>query len=177
VTAFQNTIIDAFTTADAATTTVEKGRALESLIQHIFSQCPGVRHSRNNAINVAGSSEFDVCFWNNLHFDSLDFLPRIIVVECKNTAGRIGSPDLRVFRDKLKEIKVDSGILIAANGITGTLENRKAAHDVIRTAYIADQTRIILLTRAELESITDISSLIVLLQDKVLNIVMGSVTF
>jgi hypothetical protein len=81
----------AFADSDNADTTTERGRLLESLVAYLFSKCSGVRHFENNALNAAGSSEVDVCFWNSREPGSIDFLPQILIVECKNTAERVGS--------------------------------------------------------------------------------------
>jgi predicted Mrr-cat superfamily restriction endonuclease len=101
-----------------------------------------VRHYENNALNAPGSSEVDVCFWNSRHNGSIDFLPQILIVECKNTAERVGSAAVRIFLSKLQEMRLDHGVLVAANGITGDAESLRAAHDVIRTAFQRDQVRI-----------------------------------
>jgi restriction endonuclease len=133
---------------------------------YLFSKCPGVRHFQNNALNAAGSSEVDVCFWNNRNPGSIDFLPEILVVECKNTAERVGSAAVRVFLSKLQEMRLGHGVLVAAHGVTGDQESLSAAHDVIRGAFQRDRIRIIVLTRVELETLRDTEGLIRLLQDK-----------
>ena len=89
----------------------------------------------------------------------------------------MGSPDIRIFRSKIHELKVETGILIAANGITGTPDNLRAGHDVIRNAYSQDGMYIIVITKTELESLSHIGDLIVLLQDKMLDITMGAISF
>ena len=95
--------------SDKASNSTERGRALEKTLAHIFSTCPGVRHFKNNALNASGSSEVDVCFWNSRARGSLDFLPEILVAECKNTGKRIGSASVRIFLSKLTEMKLEFG--------------------------------------------------------------------
>jgi hypothetical protein len=136
-----------------------------------------VRHYNSNVLNAPGSSEIDVCFWNNRHNGSFDFLPQILVIECKNTAERVGSTAVRSFLAKLQEMHLDHGILVAAKGITGDVESLRAAHDVIRTAFQRDQLRIIVLTRAEVEGLRGTDGLVQLLQDKVLLLTMQARTF
>lgn len=170
-------IAAAFVDSENAGTTTERGRLLENLAVYLFSKCPGVRHFANNALSAAGSSEIDVCFWNSRENGSFDFLPRILVVECKNTAEPVGSAAIRVFLSKLQEMRLDHGILVAAHGVTGDPENLRAAHDVIRTAFQRDQIRIMVLTRAEFEALRSTEGLIRLLQDKVLLLTMQSRTF
>lgn len=163
--------------SDGAANTVERGRILEALIAYLLSCCPGVRHFNSNNLNAAGSSELDVCFWNNRRLGSLDFLPQILIVECKNTAARVGSPDVRIFLHKLITMRLDLGILVAANGITGDPNCVTAAHDVIRTAFHTSHIRLIVLTRAELEALETLDDLICLLQDKILLLTMQAQTF
>jgi Restriction endonuclease len=166
-----------FIASDNASTTTERGRILERLVVYLFSKCAGVRHFQSNAINAAGSGEIDVCFWNERYEGSIDFLPRILIVECKNTVDRVDSASVRVFLSKLHEMRLDYGILIAANGVTGDAENLRAAHDVIRTAFQRDGVRIIVLTRSELVMIRSTEGLIRLLQDKILMLTMQAHTF
>jgi hypothetical protein len=168
---------DAFLAGDEATTATERGRILETLIAYLLACCPGTRHVANNSLNSAGSSEVDVCFWNSQFVGSLDFLPQILIVECKNTAERVGSAAIRVFVGKLEEMRLDHGILIAANGITGDAESLRAAHDVIRTTFHLKHIKIIVLTRNELEGLRDIEELIRLLQDKILLLTVQAITF
>jgi hypothetical protein len=166
-----------FSRSDAAKTKRKRGRLLERLVAYLFGRCAGVRHYRNNALNAAGSSEIDVCFWNNRALGSLDFLPQILVIECKNTNKRIGSSSVRSFLAKLHQMGLDHGILIAASGVTGNAKRMRAAHDVIRSAFQTDRTRLIVLTRAELEGLSDTDDLIRLLQDKVMLLTMQAQTF
>jgi len=170
-------IVRAFAASEAAATTTERGRLLESLVAYLFSRCRGVRHYRNDALNAAGSSEVDVCFWNNRLNGSFDFLPQILIVECKNTAERVGSSAVRIFRDKLRDMKLDYGILVAANGITGSARSLTAAHDIIKTAFLTDGMRLVVLTRSEVEDLTDTDELIRLVQDKILLLTMQARTF
>ncbi len=155
-----------------------RGRALEELTTYIFARCDGIRHWKNNVLNAAGSSEIDVCFWNNRSRDSLDFFPRgLLVVECKNTNKRVASPSIRVFRTKLVDMGLRYGILIAANGITGDPRKLTAAHDAIRTAYLVERVRIIVITRSEFEGLTDTVELVRLLQDKIMALTLQAQTF
>ena len=173
----RKTIEKAFSDSDNAGGAVECGRLLENFIAYLFSKCSGVRHYRNNMINAAGSSEIDVCFWNNRHDNSFDFLPQILVVECKNTQEPVDSAAVRVFQTKLQVSALDYGVLVAVHGVTGNPENLRAAHDVIRTAFQAHRIRIIVLTRAELEVLRSTEELVRLLQDKVLQLTMQAQSF
>jgi hypothetical protein len=170
-------ISGALAASDDASNTTERGRILEILIAYLFSKCRGVRHFDNNVLNAAGSSEIDVCFWNSRSLGSIDFLPPILVVECKNTGQRIDSAAVRTFLSKVQEMRLDHGILVAANGVTGNNANLRAAHDVIRSAFLRDHVHIIVLTRSEIEGLRSTEDLIRLLQDKVLMLTMQARSF
>lgn len=176
-TAYSRKIRSALRRSDSASTTNERGRILEKLVAEIFCLFPGVRHDANNQLNAAGSSEIDVCLWNNRVQGALDFMPNILVVECKNTLDPIGSPAVRIFKDKLGEMHLDHGILIASSGITGNDSDLSAAHDVIRSAFLQDKMRIIVITRNELEALSCTDDLVLLLQDKILRVTMRSTSF
>src|SRR5882724_1024518 len=87
---------------DNATTTTEKGRALEDLICYIFGKIPGISVTARNENNVFHSEEIDVVFWNEKTRNGLDFLPNLLFVECKNWAVPIGSAEVREFESKLR---------------------------------------------------------------------------
>jgi len=162
---------------DTAPTTTARGRALEELIAHMFAACHGVRHYRNNTLNQAGSAEIDVCFWNSRSPGFLDFLPAILVVECKNVSHRIGSAEIGTFINKLANMRLEYGIFVAAQGITGTPENLRAAHDTIRTAAQVQKIKLIVLTRDELVAIREATDLVVLIQNKLLDLTVGAQSF
>lgn len=166
-----------FAASDVAATTTERGRLLEALIAYLFARCAGVRHGGNNLLNAAGSSEVDVCFWNDRVTGSIDFLPQILVAECKNTTERVGSDAVRIFQSKLQQMYLTHGILVAAHGITGDEANQRAAHDLIRTTFLQHRIQILVLTRAELERLGNTTELIRLLQDKILRLTMQARTF
>ena len=172
----RTTISEAFEASDVAATTVECGRILEDLVADLFAQCDGIRHYQNNLLNIAGSTEIDVSFWNSKKPDGFPFFPNILVAECKNTTARIGSADIRNFRAKLEDMKLDHGLLIAANGITGNQQDLRAAHDAVRTAFQAGVS-IIVLTKAEISQLEHTDDLVRLVQDKVLMLTVQTRTF
>ena len=166
----------AFELGEVAENTTECGRILENLIADLFSKCEGIRHHQNNLLNSAGSSEIDVCFWNSQKHDGFPFLPNILVAECKNTAGRMGSAEIRNFRGKLQDMRLDFGLFIAANGITGNAENLRAAHDAVRAAF-QNKISIAVLTKLELIELENTDDLIRLVQDKILMLTVQTQTF
>lgn len=173
----QNRILGAFASSDSAENTTARGRVLEELVAYLFSGCEGVRHHGNNILNAAQSSEIDVCFWNNQERGSLDFLPQILVAECKNTSATIGSAELRIFLSKLQEMRLTHGIFVAAHGITGNQQDLRAAHDVVRTGFQREGIRTLVIDRREVEDLNCTEDLVLLLQDKLLLVTMQAQSF
>lgn len=172
----QAAIVAAFEASDVADTTTARGRILEDLIVLLFSQVEGVRHFSNNQLNAAGSTELDVCFWNAKRADGFPFLENILVAECKNTAARIGSAEIRNFRAKLEDMKINFGILVATHGITGDAENLRNAHDAVRQAF-QHGIQIAVLTKNELLALTHTDDLVRLIEDKILMLTVQTQTF
>ena len=152
--------------ADRATTTTEKGTALEDLICYLFEKVPGVSLSQRNRKNVFESEEIDVAFWNEQHPSGLKSFNAILLVECKNWSQPVGSMEVSWFLTKIENRGLDFGILIAAGGITGSAEDRKQAHDVVAKA-LAKRVRVIVITRAEIEALKGSAELVTLIEQKV----------
>jgi hypothetical protein len=100
-------------------TTREKGDALEALICYLFQTIPGITVTRRNERNAFDTEEIDVAFFNEQASGGLPFLPWIILVECKNCLSPVGSEHVSWFDTKMRNRRVEFGILLAANGITG----------------------------------------------------------
>lgn len=147
-------IRELFAKSDAATTKAEKGAYLEDLAVYLFEMVPGITMTARDNKNICDTEEIDIALWNEQHprgFKTLNFL---ILVECKNWSSPVGSMEVSWFLTKIKNRGLDFGILIAANGITGSVEDKKHAHDVISKA-LADGIRMIVLTRNEILALTD----------------------
>ena len=170
-------IVAHLTNMDSARSATARGRALETLVAYLFSACDGVRHYKSNVLNAAGRSEIDVYFWNSRDRLAFDFLPSILVAECKNTANRVGAAEIRNFLGKMRDMHLDHGIFVAAQGITGKANDLRAAHDTIRTAFQRDQQRLLVLTRSEIKSLAKTNDLILLMQDKILDLTVGANSF
>ena len=139
---------------DGAVTSKAKGDALEEAICLCLESLAGIEVIERNCISAPGSSEIDIVLHNKKSGanSAVAFLDTIILVECKNWASPVDSKAIRDFLAKVKAAKVKEGILIAANGITGDAKDVTRGHDVIRQAFDTDGTKIIVLTRAEIES-------------------------
>jgi len=127
----------------------EKGRALQDVSCHMIAAIPGVPPPITNVVDFADGGEIDIFFANRAQHNGLWFLPHAILVECKNWTQPVGSQEVRVFTDRMKERACWVGILIAANGITGNAEDLTAARRHIARA-LQDGYHILVVTLNEL---------------------------
>ena len=172
----KNRIEHFFQLGDNATTTTEKGRALENLACYIFESIPGIVVTRRNVMNTFHTEEIDVAFWNQQNRDGLYFLSYIILVECKNWSQPTGSQEVAYFTRKLQNRGRDVGILISSQGITGDSSDLTSAHLLITTA-LKDGINILVLTREEIVQLTDSTQLIMLLQEKLCELAVSGSLF
>jgi hypothetical protein len=154
-----------FAEGDAATTAAARGRSLEDLLIYLFSRIDGVRLVRRNALTEDVSGEIDLIFWNDR--TSLDFLPNILLFECKNWAGRVDSAAIAFFISKATNRHLSHAFLIAANGITGDVEQLRSAHAHMHNALVRDDCKIVVLERGELCTLGSTEQLIILVVDKI----------
>jgi hypothetical protein len=162
---FQTTIQALFQAADLAKTKHAKGKAFEDLVCHLFLQIPGVVNPQRNKKNVFDTEEIDVAFWNEQDPAGLKSFNAILLVECKNWTSAVGSIDVNWFISKIENRGLDFGVLVAANGITGSTEDKTDAHDVVSKA-LARKIRLIVITRAEIEALDSGDTLVKLIKDK-----------
>lgn len=160
-----------FAIGDSADTTTGNGRnikgeALTDVICYIFEKMHGIEVTARNVTNVFTSEEIDVVLWNEKTEKGFYFLPNIIFVECKNWNNQIGSSEVREFESKLRGKGLSFGIMVAANGISGSQIEKTSAHHVIDRA-LADGRQIIVITRNEIESLTDTNHLVRLVKEKI----------
>ncbi len=158
-------ISNLFARGDTATTTTEKGKALEDLICYVFSKVPGISITRRNHLNAFQTEEVDVAFWNEKHTRGLPFLPSIILVECKNWSAPVGSAEVAWFIQKLRSRGRDYGILVASNGITGKRIEITDSHMQISNA-LQNGIYVLVLTRRELERLHNTDGLIKTIKEK-----------
>lgn len=150
---------------DTATTTINKGRALEDLICYVFEKVPGIEVTKRNQLNTFHSEELDVAFWNRRSPSGLYFTSNIVLVECKNWSQPLGSIEVNWFDSKLRARSQDFGILVAANGITGSAQDKTAAHQTI-TQSLQDGRKLVVLTRSEIEQFRNSTQVVELIQAK-----------
>jgi hypothetical protein len=150
---------------DQAANTTARGQALEDLIAYLFELIPGVTVTARNALNAFHAEEIDVAFWNDGESTGLRMFDHILLVECKNWSVPVGYPELAIFNDKLTSRGRPMGVFVAASGITGDPAGLTAAHSVLARA-LAEGREMIVLTRQEIEQLTDTDELVRLLKRK-----------
>jgi hypothetical protein len=149
----------------AAAGAAERGRALEDLVCLVFSSIPGILPPVRNVVDFADSGEIDIFFPNRAVDAGLWFLPISLLAECKNWRDPVGSEELRIFVDRLRERACRAGILVAAHGITGDEASLEAARRHIARALEQD-THILVLTLDEIEQLGSSAEAVKLLLDK-----------
>lgn len=154
-----------FKAGDTAPTHSQRGHALEDLITYLFELIPGITVTARNELNAFKAEEIDVAFWNEGDPSGLRMFDHLILVECKNWSDRAGYSELAVFHDKLQSRGRPLGVFVAAAGITGDPNNLTAAHSVLARA-LAQGREILVLTRYEMEQLTDTDELVRLLKQK-----------
>jgi len=121
------------------------GLILEALARTLL-ESPYLKCNRERRRCKAGEIDLDftVKKFNTTLFEEFDYL---LIVECKNWSKKAGAPDLRVFRDKIREIKSNIGIFFAKQGIT------RDANVLIRDAYLVDKIVILVFDAKDLDRI------------------------
>ena len=139
---------------------------MEELVRYVFERIPGVEFYKSNIVNNPGSEEIDVAFFNNKAAKGFAFLENLLLVECKNWSSPVGANHVREFTTKLEHRACAYGVLVAVNGITGDAQDRTAAHDAVRMALAVKKIRVIVITRAEIESWVNSTDVIELFKRK-----------
>lgn len=158
-----------------AVTPGEKGSSLEELIRYLFTKVSGVSLGAHNQHNFAVSQEIDIAFWNDREEGNLDFLPNVILVECKNWDSPVSSQEVSWFDTKLRSRGLSFGILVAAHGITGNSENLTAANNIIAFA-LGEQRQIIVITLDEIRDIRTTIQVINLIKKKLCDLAVHQTT-
>jgi hypothetical protein len=162
---------------DWAATTEEKGAALEDVVAWSFCIAKGVSLLYRDQTNAAGSAEIDILLFNERHRLGLPFLPEYLMFECKNWSNPVNSAAVDSFIAKIRNSRLELGILVAANEVTGDLGERTAANDIIRRAFDRDNIKILVLTRAELESFRSVRDIVVTMRLKFGGLIMRLAAF
>lgn len=172
---FGTMILNGLRSCNDATTTDEKGRALEDFIEHLFLRIPGIERVQRNTLNAFQTEEIDLAVGNGGHRNGLSAFPDVILVECKNWSNAVGSEEVTYFCEKLRARGCILGILIAMNGVTGDPAALTAARFQIARA-LGEKIRIIVLKREELEELRSASQFVALMKHKTLQLVASGTT-
>jgi hypothetical protein len=157
------------------TSSQERGRALENFTEYLFTRIPGVSLEDRNFMNNDQTEEIDLALWNRKNNNGLHFLDAIILVECKNTQNAIGSRDVQWFITKINDKAQKFGILISANGISGSPVENDAAHSIVRNNFIAHKIVTIIISRNEIENLLNTNELVELIRSKYLSLILRGV--
>jgi hypothetical protein len=158
---------------DHAATTEEKGAALEDVVVQSFCRIQGISFILRDQTNDAHSSEIDILLSNQRHPQGLPFLSDYLMLECKNWAAAVNSATVEGFIAKVRAARLEIGILVAANGVTGDPDQRTAANDIIRRTFDRDNIKLLVVTRAEIETFRSIKDVTALMRLKFGHLIMG----
>jgi hypothetical protein len=162
---------------DVAATTEEKGAALEDVVIQSFCKVRGISFIKRDQTNSAGSSEIDILLFNQRNSLGLPFLPDYLIFECKNWRAAVNSASVETFATKVRTCRLELGILVAANGITGDQNDWTAANEVIRRSFDRDNVKLLVVTRAEIEAFRSVNDIVSLMRVKFGNLIMGMAAF
>jgi len=155
-----------FNNCDNGGTNQIKGKAFEDLASYLFETIPGVSIALRNQMNAFNNEEIDVAIWNDKSRFGLNFLPSVVLIECKNWSSPVSSIEVNWFCQKLASRGLDFGILIANNGITGNAADLNAAHNTI-AFHLAQKRRVIVITRDEINAINTTAEMVHLIKEKI----------
>jgi hypothetical protein len=75
--------------------------------------------------------EIDIAVANERKARWMQLLPPVFLVECKNWDAKVDSGAVSKFGAKLRYRRIDTGILVAANGITGDSNELSSAYQIV----------------------------------------------
>lgn len=141
-----------------------RGHALENAVNEVFVAIPGC-DTRRNVLDHYRSSEIDILVSNRRLVRGLRQLPSYFLVECKQYDSPVSSSVVREFRAKIQDRSCKLGVLVAANGVTGSSHDRRNARQAA-TSALNQGIEIILITREDLEAIETAADAVRLLEDR-----------
>lgn len=95
--------------------------------------------------NFTKSDEINIAVAHNPALTRLGCFPSLFLVEVKNWKAPVDSPSIAVSINKLRDRRVELGILVAASGVTGDLVACPAAYQKASSAQ-ASGIRLVLVT-------------------------------
>ena len=165
-----------FQSCDNGATAQIRGRAFEDLAEYLFTTVPGVPFAKRNDLNVFNNEEIDLAIWNDKARHGFTFFPNIVLIECKNWSRPVSSNEVSWFCQKLQNRSLKYGILIANLGITGDPADITAAHHTL-AMHLSQGRTVIILTRAEINTLRTTGQLVQMIQQKLCKIAVGGSLF
>jgi hypothetical protein len=149
----------------------KQGKNLEYVACYLFMHIPGCTPAHNLS-DLDGTMQTDVVIRNltpqgNL---SAETFGRHFIIECKNWAVPIGSPECGYFLHRIHIMHFNFGVILAKNGITGSQKAQfarrvafgdsdvEAARQLIRRSFHEDGVTCIVLTLDHLQKLANEST-------------------
>jgi Holliday junction resolvase-like predicted endonuclease len=141
---------DLLTRVDSPGKDDNAGLLLEELAK-VFLESPYLKFNRERRRCETGEIDLD---FTVKRFEATLFyeFSYLLIVECKNWAKKAGTPELRVFHSKMRDVDSNIGILFSKNGIT------RDAKGIIRNAWLQDKIVIITFDLKDLDQVINSSS-------------------
>jgi len=122
--------------ADSAS---KKGNTFEHLAVLLFEGIPFLRKRDRKFRTATGEIDVIIEYLGSESLTIFDEYGRFLLAECKNWDESVSSDQIRIFKDKLEEHKLNFGIFFARNGISGDTgaDAFKRVQDIFRDEGIA----------------------------------------
>lgn len=123
-----------------ASTREEKKRVYEEMADFLFSSIKCTTIKERNLYNRVGEIDLVIEYAGSQKYPIFDDYGRYILIECKNTSESVSSGQISKFADKMKESRINLGVIFAKNGISGEGEGayaRRKVHNLFQREGIA----------------------------------------
>lgn len=144
----------------------DKGTALEEFVAWLVPHISGLSVRAANTYSYGRASEIHLTVWNEQHEAGFRSINPPILIECKNWQRLVGAAEVAWFDWKMRLGGATHGLLVSANGVTGDVSEKNAAHQIIQTARSEGRT-IVVLTLEELADQSSADDLRFLIIDKI----------
>jgi hypothetical protein len=138
----------------------QKGKLFEKAVREVFELVPGLKFVDSRIDD--GMEEIDIQLRNYNHEHVWAEFEGMVFVECKNWSQPVGSKEIDNFKGKLDRNGLNSGILVAQVGVTGSPAQLEGAWGVIKM-YLQEGFKIVVLDGKDLQDIfrcADVSEMV-----------------
>ena len=150
--------------ADAMSGADAKGKKYEELLQYLFECVPGTVVVRNQR-SYFGAEQVDL---GVSHSGAFPGVPGEFLVECKNYDHVVDSKAVGYFLFICISRKSRLAVVAAASGLSGDPEETSFAHSLAQAAMALD-CRLVLITTADIRSLTSVDDLVDLISKRYLH--------